>query len=118
MKVRLVFFFFLVIKVFFLKGQVVSNFNLIVIDKLNPNKTITTPIKSGLIFKFYKNFISSQDGNNCSFYPSCSQYATSCIKHKGIFLGTLIAFDRISRCNGGNHQFYNSKYNKIYDPFK
>lgn len=118
MKTRFLFIFIFILKVFLSSGQDLTNFNQIVKQKIEPTKTFKTPITSGLLFKFYKNFISSQDGSNCSFYPSCSQYANECIKHKGLFIGTLFAFDRISRCNGGNHPFYTSKYNKLYDPFK
>jgi uncharacterized protein len=68
------------------------------------------------LFVFYKNFISSQDGSHCSFYPSCSQYAIQSIRKKGFFVGLLNAFDRLTRCNGlcpenytivpGTHQLY------------
>ncbi|MFA5389023.1 MAG: membrane protein insertion efficiency factor YidD [Candidatus Omnitrophota bacterium] len=46
----------------------------------------------------------------CRFYPSCSEYTRLAIEDKGVFLGLLIGFGRIMRCNpfskGG------------YDPYK
>ncbi len=70
-------------------------------------------------YHFYKSFISSQDANNCAFYPSCSTYAFETIKTNGI-LGVFDAFDRLTRCNG----FSSDKYTKhidsqhFYDPVK
>jgi len=65
-------------------------------------------IASGLLL-FYKSVISSQDGNHCSFYPSCSIYAIESIKKKGFTLGFAAAMDRLSRCNRlspGNYEKY------------
>jgi len=70
-------------------------------------------------YHFYKSFISSQDANNCSFYPSCSTYAIETIKTNGL-MGIFDAFDRLSRCNG----FSSDKYHKhtdshhLHDPVK
>jgi hypothetical protein len=63
-------------------------------------------LKNNYLLLFYKNYFSSQDGNNCSFYPSCSKFASESIQQKGWFVGSLAAFDRISRCNGHNQQWY------------
>lgn len=52
------------------------------------------------LFIFYKKRISSQDGSNCMFYPSCSHYALMSIEAKGLVAGSLAALDRITRCNG------------------
>ncbi|MBL4715789.1 MAG: membrane protein insertion efficiency factor YidD [Bacteroidia bacterium] len=57
------------------------------------------------MFLFYKNFISSQDGQTCSFTPSCSEYGIQAVKKKG-FLGIFNTFDRLTRCHG----FYRDKY--------
>ncbi len=54
---------------------------------------------SGL-FVFYKTFISSQDGSNCSFTPSCSVYMKKAVKKQGFLLGVLNGCDRLMRCNG------------------
>lgn len=118
MNFKLLFISLFLIKSFLLSSQVVSNFDQIVLKKLDPIKKIKQPNNGGVFFRFYKNFISTQDGGNCTFYPSCSKYASDCVAHKGIFLGTLFAFDRIARCNGGNHLFYLKKLNKLNDPIK
>ena len=51
------------------------------------NKNEIETVFSGL-FKVYKNFISSQDGSNCVFYPSCSEYGLLAVKKYGVLLGT------------------------------
>ena len=50
-------------------------------------------------FIFYKRFISSQDASQCSFTPSCSEYAIQSIQKQGFVAGMLNFFDRFSRCN-------------------
>jgi putative component of membrane protein insertase Oxa1/YidC/SpoIIIJ protein YidD len=70
------------------------------------------------VFLFYKNFISSQDGNICTFYPSCSEYGLQSIKKKGIVVGLISGFDRLSRCNGLERDKYHihNRSRKLYDP--
>lgn len=58
----------------------------------------------GLLFRFYKNHISSIDMGACVFEPSCSEYAMLAIQKQGLFAGTINFFDRLTRCN------YNSEY--------
>jgi len=36
---------------------------------------------------------------NCQFYPSCSNFGANSIKKYGTLSGTIIATDRINRCN-------------------
>jgi putative component of membrane protein insertase Oxa1/YidC/SpoIIIJ protein YidD len=64
-------------------------------------KTILYPL-----FYCYKNFISSQDSQRCSFTPTCSVYALKAIHKRGIFWGILDGFDRLTRCNGAGHDQY------------
>ncbi|HHH53173.1 MAG TPA: membrane protein insertion efficiency factor YidD, partial [Bacteroidetes bacterium] len=45
------------------------------------------------LFIVYKELFSSQDMDSCVFTPSCSVYAIESIEQKGVFLGTLSAFD-------------------------
>jgi putative component of membrane protein insertase Oxa1/YidC/SpoIIIJ protein YidD len=59
---------------------------------------------AGLMFRFYKNHISSQDMGGCVFHPSCSEYAMLAIKKQGLFIGTINFLDRLTRCN------YTSEY--------
>jgi putative membrane protein insertion efficiency factor len=50
--------------------------------------------------KIYQIFLSPLLGQNkCRFYPTCSSYAISAIKNKGVFKGIWLAFLRILRCN-------------------
>ncbi len=59
-------------------------------------------VSSVVLYPFYyvyKQFISSQDGSACSFYPSCANYGLLAVQKKGI-LGVFLAFDRVSRCHG------------------
>ena len=59
------------------------------------------------LFIFYKSFVSSQDGNSCTFTPSCSEYMIQAIRKKGIFIGAMAGFDRLTRCNGLSPEKYN-----------
>jgi len=70
-------------------------------------------------FLIYKKYISSQDTPSCVFYPSCSVYSVEAFQKKGIILGWLYTFDRLSRC----HQLVKEKdypfdieKNRFYDP--
>jgi putative component of membrane protein insertase Oxa1/YidC/SpoIIIJ protein YidD len=66
----------------------------------------------------YKLFLSSQDLSPCVFYPSCSTFALQSIKKHGVFMGSLGAFDRLTRCNGfstKNYQIYAGTH-LLYDP--
>jgi len=71
-----------------------------------------------LFFKFYKHNISSQDGNRCTFYPSCSTYAAGTIRQNGLFEGCASTADRLSRCHHGNEADYDVhiKSGLKYDP--
>jgi putative membrane protein insertion efficiency factor len=49
-------------------------------------------------FKFYRDYISSVDGDRCSMYPTCSQYCTDAIKKHGSLTGWIMCGDRLMRC--------------------
>lgn len=51
------------------------------------------------LLRGYKYFISPMLGNNCRYYPSCSQYAQEAIEQHGPLTGTRLALWRILRCN-------------------
>ncbi|MDQ3192437.1 MAG: membrane protein insertion efficiency factor YidD [Bacteroidota bacterium] len=72
---------------------------------------------SGL-FLFYKAFISSQDGQSCSFTPSCSEFGMEAVKKQGAFTGILNTVDRLTRCNGLSPEKYqiDKKTNLLLDP--
>jgi|TARA_B100000131_G_scaffold315153_1_gene353124 hypothetical protein len=52
-----------------------------------------------LIIRAYQLLISPYLGNNCRFYPTCSNYALEAIEKKGLILGIKMAVARILRCN-------------------
>lgn len=49
--------------------------------------------------KLYQYLISPLIKPCCRYYPSCSQYAESAIKHYGIIKGTWLALKRLLRCH-------------------
>lgn len=74
---------------------------------------------SSFLFIFYKEFFSSQDGNHCVFYPSCSVYAIEAIKKQGLAIGIMNGIDRLSRCNRlspENYKMYKNTH-LFHDPF-
>ena len=51
------------------------------------------------LIKIYQLVLSPYLGNNCRFYPTCSNYALEAIEKKGLIVGTRMAMVRILRCN-------------------
>ena len=49
--------------------------------------------------KVYKLTLSPLIGNQCRFFPSCSDYALGAIEHHGCARGALLAAKRIMRCS-------------------
>jgi putative membrane protein insertion efficiency factor len=64
------------------------------------------------LFILYKSVLSSQDGSSCTFTPSCSEYALQAINKKGLIVGSLMTFDRLTRCNGLNPDKYPYDYKR------
>lgn len=58
------------------------------------------------LFVGYKYLFSSQDGQQCTFSPSCSVYAIETIKEHGFLVGFADAVDRLTRCNGLSPENY------------
>ncbi|MDE2427540.1 MAG: membrane protein insertion efficiency factor YidD [Burkholderiales bacterium] len=52
-----------------------------------------------LLLRFYKFAISPMLGQNCRFYPSCSEYAAEAIKIHGAAKGSLMAGKRLCKCH-------------------
>ncbi len=52
-----------------------------------------------LILRGYKFAISPMLGQNCRFYPSCSEYAAEAIREHGAAKGTLMAGKRLCKCH-------------------
>jgi putative component of membrane protein insertase Oxa1/YidC/SpoIIIJ protein YidD len=63
-----------------------------------------------VFFDVYKNYFSSQDLNSCSFYPSCSTYGLQSIQKRGVVMGMMQTFDRLSRCHGFAPELYEIDY--------
>jgi len=58
------------------------------------------------LIRLYKRFISPLLGENCRFYPSCSQYAMDAIRAHGAIVGAAYALWRIVRCQPLCHGGY------------
>ena len=52
-----------------------------------------------LSIKFYRLFLSPLLGNNCRFYPTCSNYALQALKRYSTFYAIKIIIIRLIRCN-------------------
>ncbi|MDH5360068.1 MAG: membrane protein insertion efficiency factor YidD [Gammaproteobacteria bacterium] len=47
----------------------------------------------------YRYLISPFLGNNCRYYPTCSEYAQTSVERFGVMKGSWMAVRRISRCH-------------------
>lgn len=47
----------------------------------------------------YQWIVSPFLGDNCRFYPSCSNYAVEAIEVHGVIKGSYLAVTRISKCH-------------------
>ncbi len=47
----------------------------------------------------YRWTISPLLGNRCRFYPSCSEYALSCLRHHGAAKGGWLTAKRLAKCH-------------------
>ncbi len=74
-------------------------------------KGVENIIKCFMIFliRFYQLFISPLLGNNCRYYPTCSQYAIDAIEKKGVLKGSWMAVKRICRC----HPWHDGGYDPV-----
>jgi putative membrane protein insertion efficiency factor len=66
---------------------------------------VTQRLKSAAIWfvlsllKLYQILVSPLLGPRCRFHPSCSVYASGCIRKHGLWRGCLLAARRILRCH-------------------
>ena len=51
------------------------------------------------MIKFYQYTISPLLGNNCRFYPTCSNYALAALKEYKLFRAVKLIIIRVLRCN-------------------
>ncbi|MCB0338997.1 MAG: membrane protein insertion efficiency factor YidD [Bdellovibrionales bacterium] len=54
----------------------------------------------------YKGCVSPFLGENCRFYPYCSNYAVEAIETHGVVKGVVLSIKRIFRCNPWNKGGY------------
>ena len=47
----------------------------------------------------YQKYISPKLGNNCRFYPTCSEYTKQAIEKYGALKGSFYGVKRIIKCN-------------------
>ncbi|MGM0396142.1 MAG: membrane protein insertion efficiency factor YidD [Bacillota bacterium] len=61
-----------------------------------------------LLIRFYQRIISRYilTGNNCRFYPTCSEYSLQAYKKYGFTKGSYLSAKRIARCNPFNEGGY------------
>ncbi len=69
----------------------------------------------GLPVALHRLLISPQDGDPCTFTPSCSAYALEALRRHGM-TGWVIASDRLLRCHGGNWGDYPHASGMKIDP--
>ena len=55
-----------------------------------------------VLIRCYKYAISPILGQNCRFYPSCSDYTAQAIEKHGALKGVHLGLKRISRCHPWN----------------
>jgi putative membrane protein insertion efficiency factor len=52
-----------------------------------------------LLLRAYKLGISPFLGQNCRFYPSCSDYAAEAVRRHGAMQGSILATRRLCKCH-------------------
>ncbi|MBN2636965.1 MAG: membrane protein insertion efficiency factor YidD [Prolixibacteraceae bacterium] len=62
------------------------------------NSNPASLVFGGLLYG-YQNYFSQHLSANCLFNPSCSDFSKQAVKEFGLVKGTLLSFDRLSRCN-------------------
>ncbi|MBR4196003.1 MAG: membrane protein insertion efficiency factor YidD [Synergistaceae bacterium] len=55
-----------------------------------------------ILIRIYQSAISPYLGNNCRFYPTCSNYAISVYEEWGFLRGTLLTVKRLLKCGFWN----------------
>ena len=74
------------------------------------------------LVSFYRDHISSVDGDRCPSFPSCSSYSAEAFKKHGFFLGWMMTVDRL--IHEGREEaaisplVYTQEGLKIYDPLE
>lgn len=58
-----------------------------------PAEVLVAPIR------FYQRFITPYTPATCRYYPTCSAYAVTALRHRGAVVGTVLTIWRLLRCN-------------------
>jgi len=84
-------------------------------DSLLKSENIST-IKKLFIYPVtrWQRISYNSDIFNCQFYPSCSNFCVQSIKDNGAIMGSIIAADRIIRCNP-SALYYHQEINGVYN---
>lgn len=82
----------------------------------NPLKIV---INAGITI--HQKVVAPAQGDVCNFTPSCSRFSKKTISKYGVIWGSLMAADRLMRCNPWAADHLNTYYpgvkkGKIYDP--
>jgi putative component of membrane protein insertase Oxa1/YidC/SpoIIIJ protein YidD len=88
-------------------------------EGLTPAHPPSEPVTMGkLLIRIYQQGLSCQDKPVCVFDVSCSRFALKAIQQKGLFVGTLLAADRLQRCNEYATPYYkfSDVSGKLCDP--
>lgn len=81
--------------------------------------TDTFKVIASSLIRVYQIIISPQQGDVCSFSPSCSHYGLEAIKKYGFLQGTLMISDRLQRCNYcASGKYPLTPENRLYDPIE
>lgn len=70
-------------------------------DGEKKNDTLFNGAQCGAFFlvRFFQIVISPQDGPSCRHIPVCSAYARGAVVKHGAFAGSIMAGERLLRCN-------------------
>ena len=86
------------------------------IKETNPLKIV---INAGITI--HQKVVAPAQGDVCNFTPSCSRFSKKAISKYGVIWGSLMAADRLMRCNPWAVDHLNTYYpgirdGRIYDP--
>lgn len=89
------------------------------LDAILMEETSIVRINFLLLIRFYQRGLSEKNPSECNFYPSCSRYGFYAIKKYGGIKGSLMALDRIIRCNPWAYTAnypVDYEHQKLFDP--